>query len=225
MNKMTSRIVESILEIQKETPVLVCIDGVDGAGKTYFAKRLTNELKSVSHNVILCSVDNFHNTQDIRYQKGKDSDVGFYEDSYNYPKLISNLLMPFKMGTGVYIDSIFDVDKNTPNISRAKEVSMDSILILEGIFLQRPELSNFWDLRIFLDVNFETILNRNINRQINKSRIGLKEEIILRYKMRYIPGQKLYFKQADPKENANIVIDNSDYNKPIITKYKASNNS
>lgn len=221
---MTSRIIKSILEIKRETPVLVCIDGVDGAGKTYFARRLTNELKSVFNNVILCSVDNFHNNRDIRYQKGKDSDIGFYEDSYNYSKLISNLLMPFKMGTGVYIDSIFDVDNNTTNISRAKEVSMDSILILEGVFLQRPELSHFWDLRIFLDVDFETTLNRNINRQIDKSRIGLKEEIKLRYKTRYMPGQKLYFKQADPKGNANIVIDNSDYNKPLITKYKAPNN-
>ena len=181
---MTSRIIKSILEIKRETPVLVCIDGVDGAGKTYFARRLTNELKSVFNNVILCSVDNFHNNRDIRYQKGKDSDIGFYEDSYNYSKLISNLLMPFKMGTGVYIDSIFDVDNNTTNISRAKEVSMDSILILEGVFLQRPELSHFWDLRIFLDVDFETTLNRNINRQIDKSRIGLKEEIKLRYKTR-----------------------------------------
>jgi len=184
---------------------------------------LTNEFQSLYKNIILCSVDDFHNPKEIRYQKGKDSDIGFYEDSYNYSKLISNLLEPFRKGKGVYIDSIFDVDNDTPTFSRPKKVNKDSILIVEGIFLQRQELFKYWDLRIFLDVDFETTLNRNINRQIDKNRIGRKEEIILRYKKRYMPGQKLYFSQAEPKENANILIDNSDYNNPKIVNYKAPN--
>lgn len=223
IKKMTERLIKSMLEIKKETPVLVCIDGIDGSGKTIFAKRLTNKIQSIYKNVILCSVDNFHNPKKIRYRKGKDSDVGFYEDSYNYSRLITDLLEPFKKGKGVYIDSIFDVNNDAPTISRPKEINKDSILIVEGIFLQRPELFKFWDLRIYLDVDFETTLKRNINRQIDKKRIGRREEIILRYKRRYMPGQKLYFNEAEPKENANIVIDNSDYNNPSITKYKAPN--
>jgi len=217
---MTDRIIKSILGINKETPVLVCIDGVDGSGKTYFARTLTNEIQSIYKDVVLCSVDNFHNHMEIRYQKGKDSHVGFYEDSYNYSKLISNLLEPFKKGRGVFIDSIFDVDNNIPTIVTPKAVSKSSILIVEGIFLQRPELSEFWDLKIFLDVDFQTTLNRNINRQVDKKRIGHKEEIIFKYKTRYLPGQKLYFSQAAPKKNADIVIDNSDYKNPIILKFK-----
>ena len=42
------------------------------------------------------------------------------------------------------------------------------------------------------------------------------EEFIDRYKERYIPAQKVYLQSYKPKEICDLIIDNSDYNKPVI---------
>jgi N-acetylglutamate synthase-like GNAT family acetyltransferase len=97
-------------------------------------------------------------------------------------------------------------------------VDNQTIFILEGIFLFRKELENYWDFKIFLDVSFETALNRNIQREKDQQSIGDKEQIINRYNMRYIPGQKMYFKNDNPRETSDIILDNNDYNKPILLK-------
>jgi hypothetical protein len=40
-----------------------------------------------------------------------------------------------------------------------------------------------------------------------------------RYKRRYVPGQRLYFREAKPKEQASIIVDNNGYwNPAIVTK-------
>jgi len=215
---MKNSLAKRILGIKKKTPVLVCIDGVDGSGKTCFANSLKNEIQSTHRNIVLCSVDNFHHPKLRRYQKGKDSPIGFYKDSYNYSQLISNVLLPFTRGEGYYKDSILNVDRNVPTNANPKMVLKNSILIVEGIFLQRPELEGYWDLKIFLEIDFKLALNRNIYRALDNEASTDIEGLISRYKKRYMPGQKLYFKEAQPKKNADIVIDNSDYNNPRLLK-------
>jgi uridine kinase len=44
--------------------------------------------------VVRVSVDDFHNTQLVRYRQGRDSPEGFWEDSYNYQRLIADVLAP-----------------------------------------------------------------------------------------------------------------------------------
>ena len=51
-------------------------------------------MDSKSTDIIYASIDGFHNSKQIRYQKGKDSPEGFYKDSYNYEKLLELLINP-----------------------------------------------------------------------------------------------------------------------------------
>ncbi len=215
---LLNQIAETIGFIQKNSPILVCIDGVDGAGKSYFAKDLADEFGGSDKEVILASVDHFHNPRDVRYKKGNNSAEGFYHDSYNYDRFIEYLLEPFAAGNGFYKKSAFDVDLDAEIHSQPHPVTTNSILIVEGIFLQRPELIEFWDLKIFLDVDFEISLQRNINRVVDKKRIGSADAIANRYAERYMPGQLLYFAEADPKSNADIIIDNSDFQNPLLIR-------
>lgn len=209
-------IAKRIAAIQKTTPILLCIDGIDGSGKTFFARKLAAAVAQTGKNVVLCAVDDFHNPQKIRYQKGQFSPLGFYEDSYNYRRLIADLLLPFATGRGSYIAALFDVDRDLSLATKRQPVPENAVLIVEGIFLQRSILANYWDLKIFLEVDFETALNRTVARAKDIRRIGQKAAIIERYQTRYIPGQALYFAEAKPRQNADIVIDNSDYANPLV---------
>ncbi len=210
------KLIERIYAIRKEGPTLVVIDGVDGAGKSYFAQALVEQLKMRERPVVGASVDYFHHPAVVRYKRGKDSAEGFYLDSYNYPVLKEYLLDPFKAGNGTYKSQAYDCDNDCPLDSEPKEVEADHILVMEGIFLQRPELVDYWDLKVFLQIEFATSLARNIQRSQDINRIGSAEKIKVRYHQRYMPGQQLYFKEASPQTNADVLIDNNDFEQPFI---------
>ncbi len=75
---------------------------------------------------------------------------------------------------------------------------------------------NYWDLRIFLDVDFEHTVARAVKR--DGWYLGSEQETTAIYNERYVPGQTLYFQEANPKEVADIVVDNNDFQNPIIKK-------
>lgn len=81
-----------ILEIRSskaDRHIVVGIDGVDGSGKTTFAQRLLETLSFEldAKCVQMVSIDDFHNPRVVRYQQGKGSPVGFFEDSFDYESL------------------------------------------------------------------------------------------------------------------------------------------
>src|SRR5690242_2540174 len=76
----------------------IAIDGVDGSGKTTFANELAEVVANLGRSVIRASVDGFHNPSVIRYARGRQSPVGFFEDSYNYALLEQYLLNPLSPG-------------------------------------------------------------------------------------------------------------------------------
>jgi len=82
--------------------------------------------------------------------------------------------------------------------------------------MNRDELYNIWDISIFLDVNFRTVMKRAMIRDIEY--FGTIENLKKRYLKRYIPGEKIYLRLCKPKKRATIVINNNDYNKPKIIK-------
>jgi uridine kinase len=216
-DKLLSIVSDIILSFDKPSPKMIAIDGVDGAGKTVFARELKLYLLALGYETVLVSVDDFHYPRNIRYRKGPDSPKGFYFDSIHYSELIRLVLDPFSKGEGYYHTTAFDCENDRPNMSKVKQINPNSILLMEGIFLQRPELVRFWDLKIFLDVDFKTNLQRNIDRaNLINDPVAL-DRFIERYYTRYKPGQELYFAESKPHESADIVIDNNDYNAPILT--------
>ena len=209
-----------ILDMKKDRPLLLGIDGVDVSGKTTLAKELANELKESGRLLIQASIDGFHNPKSVRYKEGNSSHKGYYLYSFDHESVIDELLKPLSIGDLQYRTAVFDHFTDSKVVHPVQTATNDSILIMEGIFLFRPELVDFWDIKIFLDVDFETILERAVKRETERECIGTEQEIRKRYEDRYIPGQKFYFQIAEPIEKADIVIDNSDFKNPMITKGK-----
>ena len=217
-NELLQFLANKIIKIKKDSPILIGVNGVSASGKTTFTKELVNFLKNIKRHIIFASIDNFHNPQKIRYRKGRNSPIGYYQDSFNYSAIIENLLQPLSSANLQYKTAYFDhlIDSE---VRRPKEnAQKDSILIMEGVFLFRSELIQYWDLKIFLDVNFEISLERALNRKKDQQYLGSTKEIIDKYHKRYIPGEKLYLQEVRPKEKADIVINNNDFNNPQILK-------
>lgn len=220
--ELVEKISRLIRQTENPHPTRVAIDGIDNAGKTTLAAELEQELQKKNCSIIRASIDGFHQTREERYRRGTLSPDGYYYDSFNLDALKENLLKPLDGdGDRRYTKAIFDFRTDLPVPKTLQKAKPDAILLFDGVFLLRPELNVHWDFRIFVQVSFETALNRARLRDI--SLFGSVAETEKRYLERYIPGQKIYLKKVNPMHKADIVIDNNDPHNPLILKGTGTN--
>jgi uridine kinase len=215
--RLIKKISHHIAKIERPHPVRVAIDGVDCAGKTMFAAELGQELHKQNRPIIHASIDGFHRTREERYRRGKLSPKGYFCDSFDLDALTQNLLKPLGLhGDLIYTNAVFDFRTDSPVPKITHKTPPDAILLFDGVFLLRPEIDAHWDFRIFLQVSFQTVLERALLRDAKL--FGSAQETEQRYLKRYIPGQKIYMKEVHPRQKADIVIDNNNPANPIILK-------
>lgn len=191
----------------------VAIDGIDAAGKTSLADELAALVEAGGRPVIRASLDGFHQPRAKRYRQGRDSPEGYYQDSYDYPALVEALLQPLGPGgNGRYRRAVFDFQKDIPLREPACLAPPHAVLLLDGIFLLRPELNGYWDLRIFVTVDFEAALQRALRRDL--ALFGSEEAVKARYLRRYWPAQRHYLDSVRPERLAEVVIRNNDLAHP-----------
>jgi uridine kinase len=199
-------------------PVRVAIDGVDASGKTVLADRLVPLIEKRNRPVIRATIDSFHNPQKLRYQRGVNSPAGYYYDSFNYEVLQQDLLIPLGPGGNLkYRQAAFNLKDNISIPEIWYKAPANAVLLFDGVFLLRPELIQYWDFSIFLDVDFRISVPRAVQRDILSGDQNWNANTLqARYERRYVPGQQLYLREARPQEQASIIVDNNDYQNPRI---------
>jgi uridine kinase len=216
-NQVVSAVADHLVALQTPHPLRVAIDGIDGAGKTTFADALAPCLEVRGRPVIRATVDHFHRPRTLRYQRGDSSPEGYYHDSFDYPALLSQLLLPLgPEGTRQYRTGVFDVTTDAPLLADLREAPADAVLLLDGIFLQRPELEALWEYAIFLTIPFHVARQRNVRR--DQSPTQSARAVTARYLRRYLPGQRLYLEAVRPQDRAQAVIDNTDPQRPRLLR-------
>jgi uridine kinase len=181
----------------------VGIDGVDASGKTTFADLVAGSLRDDGVPVIRASIDGFHNPASIRHHSAKaDPGLSYYEDSFDYTAMREVLFFPFVEGRPVRT-AVFDYRTDVPVDVLPVDVPSGSVLVFDGVFLQRPELVSLWDMVVFLRIDPEEALRRAVVRDGT----GRGDEIERRYRERYMPGQERYMRSVAPETHADIVID------------------
>ena len=98
--------------------------------------------------MIRASVDDFHNPRDLRYARGRYSPDGFYLNSYDYDAFRRLLLDPLSSdGSGRYVAKQFDLDNDQPFDLDPQQAAPAAALIVDGIFLHRPEFGHIGTFR------------------------------------------------------------------------------
>lgn len=198
-----------ILATPSVSLVRVAIDGDAGAGKTTLANELRMSLVSSGRPVICTSVDRFHHPREVRYRRGRASPDGFFLDSYDYESLSTLLLDPLSPGgSGRFKRAVFDCAANRPLAVPHETAEPNAILILEGLFLHRPELRHYWDFSLYLDVTPRTGLLRCAMRGDGSADPEAASN------RRYVDGWRLYLDLCDPKKHASVVINNERVEEP-----------
>ena len=191
----------------------VGIDGVDGAGKTTFADDLAPVLAERGLPVVRAGVDDWHQPRAVRYRRGRDDPDGFWLDSHDWLRLRAELLDPWRRGgdrrhrTAIH-DLVTDAAVDTP----LRAAPPDAVLVVDGIFLQRPELAGAFDLVVWLDAPFEATYARMARRD------GSPSDPADPANRRYLLAQQRYLRECSPHERADVVVDVTDVLAPVLRR-------
>jgi uridine kinase len=200
MEKLMNEIIK-ILDFQNN--ILIGIDGLGGSGKSTLADSLKLKLENKNHNVFVFHIDDFIYPRKIRYNDSKEEWYCYYNLQWRYDYLIDEVLKPFKQG--VIINKQIELYDKENDIYRFEQITIPqgSIILLEGIFLQRKEMRQYLDYVIYLEVPNDIRMERVLNRDIY---IGNTEDIKSKYENRYFPAQDKYMEEYSPKESSDYIL-------------------
>lgn len=140
---------------------------------------LADELAGLLAGAQRLSADDFLCPPEERYRQGRESAQGYYEDSFDHERL------------------------------RRAVLAAAELVVVDGIFLLRPELNDLWTFRVFVHVEPEESVRRGVARD------GLETEQL--YRARYAPGQRRYLDAVQPASLADAVVDNTDVDRPRLS--------
>lgn len=185
---------------------IIGVDGLGGAGKSTLVNLIKSQLQNENYNCFVLHIDDFIHPKSIRYDLSKEEWYCYYNVQWRYDYLVKEILSPIK--NGEIIDKQIERYNRETDGYFTQRVNLihGSVLILEGIFLQKKELKAYLDYTIYLDVPREVRLNRVLARDVY---MGGLEDIKCKYERRYFPAEEKYILEYSPIENADFVLKNS----------------
>ena len=196
-----------IAATERPHPLRVGIDGRTAAGKTTLADELVAPIARQGRPVIRIGIDDFHRClADRRQRRNLPAWQRYYLDSFDHPAIRAALLPLGPGGDRRYRRVWFDSFHNVPIYELRRVAPPDAVVLVDGVFLARPELYDLWDLRIFVAIDAEHSLSRGPLR--DQAWVGSVAVATERYHTIYIPGEDHYIAACRPHERADAIIDN-----------------
>ena len=159
----------------------VALDGPDAAGKTTLAAELESLLKTQhGREVVRVSADEYQAPAEDRHRRGRYSPEGYLLDAIDQEALRRTVLA----------------------------VSASAVVLVDGVFLQRPPLTDVWDATVWVQVTDAEILTRALVRDV--AVFGSSEQVRRLYEARYLPAQRMYAEAWRPADAADVVLRNDD---------------
>ncbi|MFO1442556.1 AAA family ATPase [Bacillus sp. Bva_UNVM-123] len=198
-----NEILNSYYSKEQKQIFVLGIDGLGGSGKTTYAKSIENSIKNEGIHVDILHIDDFIHPRQIRYNLSKADWECYYYIQWRYDYLIKEILAPIQLGCAIK-KQIEVYDKRTDHyFLKNMRMYTDSILVIEGVFLQRAELNRYFDYMIYMDVPKEERFQRVLKRD---TYIGDDLAIKEKYKNRYFPAEEKYIEEYAPAFQANRTI-------------------
>lgn len=201
----TSKIAANIQKwYQPHHTLIVGIDGLGGAGKSTLSESLYQLLREEHYNVVVLHIDDFIYPKAVRYDEQYAAWECYYDRQWRYDYLVEEIVKPIRQGNPLSKEiELYDKEYDGYHLYQM-DIPIGSIVIIEGVFLQRKELKGVFDAMIYIDVPEEIRWQRVLARD---GYIGDSHQIQEKYENRYFPAERYYLKTCVPKENADYVIE------------------
>lgn len=215
MTQAVTELAALVMAVERPHPLRVGVDGWSAAGKTTLARELVAAINAAGRLAVQASLDDFKTAVVRRGRYPTGSAEEYYYEMYDHQAIRSELLEPLGPGGDrSFRTATFDQQRQADLPVVRETAPPDAIVVVDGVFLCRPELNDLWDFRIFVDIDFGQVLERGSHRdQAWMDSLASAEE---RYRTRYIPGEQLYLQAVRPHSLADVVVDNRDLAHPVL---------
>ena len=206
ISELADNIIEKFKIHSSTNTFTVGISGIDASGKGYITGFLQKELEKRNYKVANINVDPWQNPIPIRLQK-EDPAENFYKNVFRWDNFFKQLIVPLRTNRHIYLQTSLIRTDGDFYYSFIYDFNDIDILLIEGIFLFKQELLNYYDWKIWIDCSFETGIYRAIER--NSEKLS-REQLIHDYNTYYYPAQIYHFQRDDPKDVSNIIYCNDE---------------
>jgi uridine kinase len=200
------------------TRIRVIVDGLTGAGKSTFADELAAAIRSQGRSTLRASLDDFKHPWRHAREHGYDrmTGEGYYRNPHDFASAQTLLLQPAgPSGTGTVALCAYDPLTGVDRRQVTVDAPGNACLVVDGVFGMRPEYDAYWEVRIWLRVDPATALARGIRRDTDLE--GYEEAVRL-HATRFAVGEQLYVDEVQPANKADIVIDNTEIDIPVVKR-------
>jgi uridine kinase len=205
-----------LLQKQKQKPLRIAVNGIEGTGKTTFVLAFCAYLQEHKLEAIHVGIDGFHYNKKHRYQQGRNSARGYYENSYNEASFVTKVLVASQNEVSEYTAATHDLESDAYLNLEPIKISNKALLITDGAYLFKPIFLEHWDLKIYLYADFEIAMKRGIHR--DKEALGGYDATKEKFLERYHAASRIYIKACQPQEKADWIIDVNDFKNYKVLK-------
>lgn len=173
------KLVNELKALQKNlnSPILIGLDGIGGSGKSTLASKLVQEIGGT-----FISLDDFRSKE-------------IYE--VDRERLINTLLAPLSESKSTHYQKWLWGENKLSDLIKVKP---DNFIIFEGVTALHPELRDFYDYKIWIEVNADTAYKRGLDRDRNDYGVDTKSE----WETQWIPYEQEYIRKYNPQHAANF---------------------
>jgi uridine kinase len=195
--------------------VRVVIDGLTAAGKTSFGHELARHISASGRPVLRASLDDFKKPWRDRHLYDRESGEGYYRNAFDEDAIVKLLLQPSgPTGSGECVLCSIDPLTQIEHRDVVTFAPADAVLIVDGVFALRPLLNDYWDFRIWLDVDEATSIRRGAAR--DQDWAGADAEAV--HRDRYLVAARCYLSEVDAPRLVDVVVDNTAFDRPRMLR-------
>lgn len=221
MNRL-DEVVRKIRERRKNTPdtrsLLVGVSGIDGCGKGYLTTQLQAHLALQGVIPAVLNMDHWLNLPEKRFDQNAPA-ANFYENAIRLDQFFSDLVLPLRAQRSIHLTADIVEETDSDYRKHTYDYKDVSVVLVEGIFLFKPQYRRYFDLAIWIDCSFPTALARAIDR----AQEGLSPaNTIATYETIYFPAQRIHLAQDQPRENADLILDNDTHRRATPASTRSS---
>jgi uridine kinase len=195
----------------------VAIDGLTAAGKTSLGHELARGLSGRGRPVFRASLDDFKRPWSERHLYDRESGEGYYRNAFDRDAACRLLLDP-SAPTAEGIVALCSIDPLTQMDRSEVKSAMpaNGVLVVDGVFAYRPEINEYWDFRVWIEITPELSVRRGVER--DRAREGGDLETEALHRDRYLVGEMLYIDEVDPRSLVDVIVDNTDLDRPRLLR-------
>ena len=207
LDEVVTRILERRAQVPESRSLLVGLSGIDGSGKGYLAGQIEAHLAQRACAAAILHLDGWLNLPEKRFSEAAPAE-NFYENAIRFDEFFSQLVTPLRDGRSVRLVADFVEERANEYRKQVYDFKNVGIIVVEGIFLFKPQYRELFDLAVWIDCSFPTALARAIER----GQEGLSPaKTIGAYETIYFPAQKIHLAQDKPRESADLILPNDSY--------------